>query len=301
MQTDPGGRRTGNAITLPAPAKINVTLEVVERLPNGYHAIRSVMIKLHGLADTVRVRLCDGARDIRIHSDSPDIPQDATNLCHRAADRYLQHAGGAARIDIEIRKSIPVAAGLGGGSSDAAAVLLALNELFEGAIAPAQLRTLAAGIGKDLPFFLDGATIGRASGMGEIVEPITAFLPLHFLLVNPRVAVSTPEAYSALHRESWFMDRRERVDRTAAMADALVRGNVDAIAAALYNDFETVVERMHPRVKEIKQALLAFGARGALMSGSGPTVFGIFDSEHVLAQACAALRSHDPGFVVERG
>ncbi len=194
-----------------------------------------------------------------------------------------------------------MAAGLGGGSSDAAAVLRALNERFDNALTHAELVALGADIGKDVPFFLGDARLARVSGMGERVEGLAAVPRLHCLLVNPGIALATAEAYAALRRELWFMDVPGRHDRTAAMAHALSTGDIDAIAAALYNDFEVVAERAHPVLKEVKQALLAFGARGALMSGSGPTLFGLFDAERTLANAERALRAHHPAFAVARG
>jgi 4-diphosphocytidyl-2-C-methyl-D-erythritol kinase len=289
------------AITLQAPAKINLALEVVARLPNGYHAIRSLMMKLDGLADTVRVQVNERGSGIVIHGDPAQMPLDETNVCHRAARAYLGRIGTIARVDVAIEKSIPVAAGLGGGSSDAAAVLRALNRHFENALPHAELVALGADVGKDLPFFLDDAKLARVSGMGERVESLAATPPPHPLLVNPRIAVTTADAYAALGRQLWFMDLPQRHDRTAAMANALSRADVDAIAGALYNDFEIVAERAHPVLKELKQALLAFGARGALMSGSGPTIFGLFDSAQTLADAERALAVHCPGFVIARG
>jgi 4-diphosphocytidyl-2-C-methyl-D-erythritol kinase len=288
-------------ITRAAPAKVNLTLEVVERLPNGYHRIRSVMVRLRHLADAVRVRVDGRASGIHIGIDSAEIPADESNLCHRAARAYLDHAREAARVDVHISKAIPVAAGLGGGSSDAAAVLIALNRHFGNRIAPRRLARIASDIGKDVPFFLAPAMVNRVSGMGEIVHGIGSLPSLHCLVVNPRIAVSTREAYAALRASLWFMERPDRIDRSQAMVSAIKARNGAGIAAALYNDFELVAERMHPIVKEVKQSLLALGARGALMSGSGPTVFGLFASRRALVVAEGALRSHYPSFSIDRG
>jgi 4-diphosphocytidyl-2-C-methyl-D-erythritol kinase len=288
-------------ISLAAPAKINLTLEVVERLPNGYHAIRSVMAKLRHLADGIRVEVEDGGNGIDIETDTPDIPADQSNICHRAARAYLDDARATAHVRIHISKAIPVAAGLGGGSSDAAAVLIGLNRHFGNTIRPRRLAEIGSDIGKDVPFFLDDAMASRVSGMGENVRGIAALPPLHVLVVNPRIAVSTKEAYAALRDSLWFMEREDRADRSQAMVSAIKSANPARIAAALYNDFEIAAERMHPIVKEVKQSLLALGARGALMSGSGPTVFGLFASKRTLALAEAALKTHYPSFSVERG
>ena len=265
-------------LTLKAPAKVNLTLEVVRRRPDGYHDIRSVVLLLSHLADTVRVEVATGRTNVRIRTNSPDIPTDEANICHRAASRYLAHAGETARVAIDIAKNIPVAAGLGGGSSNAAAVLLALNRHFEQRVTPRALADIGAGIGKDVPVFLCRTRGSFIRGMGERVREIVALPRLHVLIVNPRIAIPTKDAYAALRHELWFMD-----------------------AAALYNDFAIVADRAHPVLKDIRQSLLAFGADGALMSGSGSTLFGLFASPRMLRVARAALQTRFPAFFIERG
>lgn len=294
-------RRAQSALGLRAPAKVNLTLEVIERLPNGYHAIRSVMVRLPNLADLVRVDVRAGPTDIRIRSSSATIPVDDTNICHRAARQYLERSGETARVVIDITKKIPVAAGLGGGSSDAAAVLLALNRHFGQGIAKRALVEIGAALGKDVPFFLEGTAASHASGMGERLRAISPLPPCQFLIVNPRIAISTKDAYAALDGGLWFIDDARRSDRSQRMVRAIVAGDLHAVAAALYNDFEASADRAHPVLKDIRQSLLAFGARGALMSGSGSTVFGVFASLQPLRVAQAALQAHYPAFYVERG
>jgi 4-diphosphocytidyl-2-C-methyl-D-erythritol kinase len=269
----PRGRtsRTSQAsaeFRIDAPAKINLTLEVVGRLPNGYHAIRSVMLRLPRLADTIRIRVDDGREGIHILTNSAATPADATNLCHVAAQHYLAHAARAAAVVIDIDKKIPVAAGLGGGSSDAAAVLLALNRRFGAPVAPHELAAIGSDIGKDVPFFLHQTAAARATGMGEIIAPVRVPRMPRVLVVNPGIAVPTGEAYAALARELWFMSSRARIDRSRVMERALRSGDMAGVAGAVCNDFEPVVERMHPVIKEVKQALVAFGARAAALSGS---------------------------------
>ena len=295
------GRRAPKALTLKAPAKVNLTLEVVRRRPDGYHDIRSVVLLLPDLADTVRVEVAPGRTDVRIRTNSVDIPVDATNICHRAASRYLAHADAAAQVTIDIAKNIPVAAGLGGGSSDAAAVLVALNHYFGQRIAPRSLAGIGADLGKDVPLFLAGAKASLVQGMGERVRAIDTLPRLHVLLVNPRIAISTKEAYGAARDALWFMDAKTRVDRSRRMLRALDANDMPAVAAALYNDFEVVADRAHPVLKEIRQALLAFGAIGALMSGSGSTVFALFASPRGLRVAQTALRNRYPAYFIERG
>lgn len=286
------------SILLQAPAKINVTLEVVEKLPNGYHAIRSVFVRLDRLVDAIDLRITAGKRGITISSTSRDVPADESNTCHRAAAVYLAAIKEDAAVHVHIGKNIPIAAGLGGGSSDAAAVLVALNRCFKNRLPDKRLEALGADIGKDVPFFVRGEKVCHVSGMGEKIRPIPASARLHFLIVNPGVAVSTAEAYKAIDRDLWFMANRDRTDHSAAMVRAMSAKDFAGVAATLFNDFEACAERAHPMLKEIKQALRAFGAGGALMSGSGSTVFGLFRSKDALLNAEKNLRAHYPGFFI---
>lgn len=282
------------SIALSAPAKINVTLEVIGKLANGYHAIRSVFVRLDRLADTIHLEISEGRSGITIATNSKDAPANESNTCHRAAAAYLSAAGMSARVDIRIDKNIPVAAGLGGGSSDAAAVLVALNRHFKGGMSQKRLEALGADIGKDVPFFIRGGKVSQVSGMGEKIRTISAFPPLHFLIVNPGIAISTAAAYQAIAGSAWFMSNANRADLSAAMARAMRARNVARVAAALFNDFEACIEPAHPVIKELKHALRAFGASGALMSGSGSTVFGLFASKLALRNAERNLRAHYP-------
>ena len=287
--------------TLRAPAKVNLTLEVVRRRPDGYHDIRSVVLLLPHLADTVKVHVADGPTDVTISTQSAEIPVDDANICHRATLRYLAHVKETARVTIDIAKRTPVAAGLGGGSSDAAAVLLALNRHFGQPVAHRTLASIGADVGKDVPVFLGGAHINHVSGTGERVRAIGASPALHLLIVNPRIAIATKDAYAALRNELWFMDAPARTDRSRQMLAALDSNDLSAVAAALYNDFEVVADRVHPLLKEIRQSLRAFGALGALMSGSGSTLFGLFATLRTLNAARNVLRVRYPNFFIERG
>ena len=172
-------------IRVGAPAKLNLTLEVVARLANGYHAIRSIFVKLPALADDIAVRIDPLADVVTVGCDAAAVPGDDGNVCHRAVTRYLAAIGMRAGVHVEIAKRIPVAAGLGGGSSDAAAVLKALNGHFDGALSQPRLAELGDAIGKDVPFFLNDAQAAFVSGMGEVIEPLAPLPALHFLMVNP--------------------------------------------------------------------------------------------------------------------
>jgi 4-diphosphocytidyl-2-C-methyl-D-erythritol kinase len=285
-------------IRLEAPAKINITLEVLRKLRSGYHAIRSVLVRLDDLSDTVELRVIERGKAITLSSSSEDVPVNRSNTCHHAASAYFAAIRVVAGAHIHIKKNIPIAAGLGGGSSDAAAVLLALNAHFRGRLSPTKLEALGATIGKDVPFFVRGGKACHASGTGETLRPIRGFPRTYFLIVNPGVAVSTAEAYQAIARCAWFMSNGGRTDISAAMLTAIRERNTTKIAATLFNDFEVCMEQLLPVIKEIKQALLAFGARGALMTGSGPTVFGLFVSKSTLLRAEKNLKKHYSGLVI---
>jgi 4-diphosphocytidyl-2-C-methyl-D-erythritol kinase len=284
-------------IRLKAPAKINITLEVVKKLRTGYHAIRSVFVRLDDLFDTIDVKVTDDRTSIALSCTSGQVPTDESNTCHRAAAAYLAAIGQRACVRIHINKNIPIAAGLGGGSSDAAAVLLALNTHFKRRLSPRKLEVLGASVGKDVPFFIGGGKACYVSGMGEDLRPIADFPRSYFLIVNPGLLVSTAEAYQAIGQAVWFMAHRDRANISAAMVRAIRSKDRARMAAGLFNDFEASIETAHPVVKEIKQALLAFGARGALMTGSGPTVFGLFASKKALLQSARNLRRRYPGLV----
>ncbi len=285
-------------IAITAPAKLNLTLEVIERLPSGYHNIRSVLVRLDKMSDTIELRIDPAGNGIHLSADSNAIPVDGTNLCHQAATHYLTAIGATAKVDMHIAKMIPVAAGLGGGSSDAAAVLLGLNQFFSSRLSADCLSLVGSQLGKDIPFFLTRAPAALVTGMGETVEPLPGCPDMGFLVVNPGVSMSTKAAYEALAQSVWFMSDRARVDVSGVMSRAVADGDRRLITSSLFNDFEIDVEREYPIVKEIKQALIAFGAEGALMSGSGSTVFGIFGSGDRQLAAQKALRQHYPSFVV---
>lgn len=280
-----------------APAKINMTLEVIRKLRTGYHTIRSVFVRLDDLSDTIEMRITKGGTATTLSCTSKEVPTGESNTCCRAAAAYLAAIGRSAGIHIHIEKNIPIGAGLGGGSSDAAAVLLGLNAYFEGKLSLRKLEGLAGTIGKDIPFFLGGGKACHVSGTGQTLRPIAAFPRTNFLIVNPGLIVSTADAYQAVDRSLWFMSHRGRADISAAMVRAIRAGDGARIAATLFNDFESCIGRMHPIVNEIKQALLAFGARGALMTGSGPTVFGVFASRRALVHAAKSLKAHYSGLI----
>ena len=259
-------------ITLSAPAKINLYLEVTGLRADGYHNVDNVMhtCPLH---DIIHVALIAG-KDITLHCTGASLPEDHRNLAYRAAELFLKHtglAGQRAGVSITIEKHIPVAAGLAGGSTDAAAVLKALNELYDTHLPLKTLCDLGAQLGADVPFcILGGAAL--ASGIGTEMIPLPPMPPCRIEIVPGRIPVSTPQAFAALDRLTAKTGREIRTGGGKAIADALQTGDLRMICSCLYNAFELV----NPEAEAVKQRLIRRGAIGALLSGSGPTVYGIF-------------------------
>jgi 4-diphosphocytidyl-2-C-methyl-D-erythritol kinase len=243
---------------------VNLALEVLGRRDDGYHEIASVM---QGVELSDRIVLEDVA-SLELKTTAPGIPTDASNLALRAAVSLREAAGLERGVRITLDKRIPVAAGLGGGSADAAAVLLGLNRLWGLHWPIARLTEVAVSLGMDVPFFLRGGA-GFATGRGETLDRMRG-MALALVLVNPRYASSTAEAYGRLTPAVYTDGARAR-----AMAAALRTKRVERVAGNLYNALEAAVAPVQPEIGRMKAALLAAGALGALMSGSGPTVFGI--------------------------
>ena len=250
---------------LRASAKVNLVLEVLGKRPDGYHELSTVMQAVD-LFDRLTV---EAAATITLETSEPALPTDDRNLVVRAA-RLLQEAAGIeAGARIVLDKRIPLAAGLGGGSSDAAATLLGLNRLWGLRWRRERLVELAVKLGMDVPFFLGR---GRALGTsrGEVLSALPGIGGYALVLVNPGVGLSTQEVYGRVP-PGW----RAESDGTRRMLDALKKRNVVRVAGALTNHLEHWVEPAMPVIGRMKAALLAAGALGAAMSGSGPTVFGL--------------------------
>jgi len=268
--------RAPKSITLKAFAKINLYLAVTGKRADGYHDIESLMQKID-LAD--RIKLSIGNSGIRLTCPGIDLPTDEGNLAYRAAASFLQATSHRGRsdamrgVDIVLEKKIPVAAGLGGGSSDAAAVLRGLNTLFGAELATADLLELAKRLGADVPFFIHAWPAAWATGIGEELSPAAPLANYHIVLVNPGIPVSTGWVYENFALTSAcnpFILARGR----ESVEDRLHRRST--VPDVLYNDLETVTIPHFPEIGLIKNELQQDGADGVLMSGSGPTVFGLF-------------------------
>ncbi|MFZ5761874.1 MAG: 4-(cytidine 5'-diphospho)-2-C-methyl-D-erythritol kinase [Thermodesulfobacteriota bacterium] len=271
-------------VAISAPAKVNLQLVILGRRPDGYHELESLMVKLD-LAD--HLTLARQPAGITLSCPGSDLPLGADNLVHRAAQAFFAHTAIAAGVAITLTKRIPVAAGLGGGSSDAAATLKGLNRLFDAGLDAATLMGLAKPLGADVPFFVLEAPAAWARGIGERLS-VAAMPDLGWiLLVNPGFAVSTKWVY-----ENFALTRGGNpYILGAGLASANSAESRDkSRLLPLCNDLEAVTVGRYPEVAALKAALLAGGARDALMSGSGPTVFGLFDDQESATRCAASLK-----------
>lgn len=254
--------------SLRAPAKINLSLQVIGRRADGYHELVTRMQKLE-FGDRLELRLT-GRPGIVCRCDDPNLPADRNNLAVRAADHFLRAAGITDRCGVEITivKRIPVAAGLGGGSSDAGAVLRGLNALLQEPFDERELIELARPLGADVAFFVHRAAAAVATGIGDVLVETAPLRGFFVLLVNPGFAVSTKtvfENYALTTKGKKSRIRGSRIDEEIVFSPA-----------HLANDLERISAERWPVIARLKAALLQAGASGALMTGSGPTVFGLF-------------------------
>jgi len=261
-----------------APAKVNLSLRVLGEREDGYHLIESVMVPLT-LGDLVEVGF--GGRGIAIACSDSNLPTGEGNLAWRAARAFLDATGFRRGVRIGLGKAIPIAAGLGGGSSDAAAVLQGLNDLAGRPLAPKALLRIAAGLGADVPFFLDPRPV-LATGIGEILTPLPPLPRTWFVLVNPGFPLSAGWVYGHVEGALTSRGPRHKVRRFSR--------NWSNIGACLFNDLEAAILPRFPVLVTLKERLIGLGAVGALVSGSGPTVFGVFREEEAARRALASLR-----------
>lgn len=257
-------------LSVPSYAKVNLALDVLGMRPeDGYHYVNMIMVPV-SLADSISLSL---SSEIEV-SASPAIPgPPEANLAYRAAKLLKEVTGTTQGAAIHIEKVIPVAGGMAGGSTNAAAVLVGLNRLWETGLSTQALIDLAIRLGSDIPFFVPGVP-ARVEGIGERLTPVRVKAPLWLVLATPQVEKSTGNVYR-------LYDELEHVIRpdVAGMEEALAAGDLSAIAGKLGNVFEQVMLPRHPEIADLKARMLAEGALGALMSGAGPTVFGLMPDE----------------------
>ena len=288
-------------IQLHANAKINLLLDITGRRADGYHTITGVMQAV-SLGDTVTVTVedpTDGmhlctlgprpgmAETITLTCSNPDLPTDHRNLAWRAAEAFFTATGcGCRRLTIHIEKRIPAAAGLAGGSTDAAAVLKALNQLFSRPLTDDRLCAVGLTLGADVPFcIMGGAQI--TEGVGEVLSPVPSMPACTLVIACGGEGVSTPAAYKALDGMYGGFEPTAYAPHRQTLEDlltALRKGDTEGVCTHLFNIFESAVLSERPVARAIKETLLASGAKAALMSGSGPSVFGIFEAGDPAAQ-----------------
>lgn len=276
-------------LTLCARAKINIYLDILSRRENGYHNIQSIMQTVD-LSDTVTLTRLPAGSGICVETDVPDLPTDRHNLAWRAAEHFAPLLGALPDVAIRIEKRIPMAAGLGGGSADAAAVLRGLNQLYDVHAPIEELCRIGAGFGADIPFCTVGGAM-TVEGIGEILTPCKG-LPEHLWLVVAcgGEGVSTPAAYGELDRMYGnFAIPRKQEERFASLCRALERDDLPAIGAHMYNIFEQAVLPTHSTAPQLIAQMRRRGAIAAMMSGSGPSVFGLFEHQAAAREVAAGI------------
>lgn len=277
-----------------APAKVNLSLDIIRRREDGYHELRMVMHSV-GLWDVLTLER-SGGTGVRVRTGVSFLPEDEGNLAAAAALCFSQATGLEVEgLSIGIDKRIPVCAGMAGGSSDAAAVLRALNARLDRPLDTGELARLGAQIGSDVPYCVLGGT-ALAEGRGEVLTPLPALPPCWFVLCKPGFPISTPELFRRVRCEKI----RRRPD-IKGQIEALERGDLVGVARRMYNVFEDVLPlRQGRQIQAIQAVLISHGALGAVMSGSGPTVFGVFDRRERAESACADLKRSYPQVFLTR-
>lgn len=276
-----------NTVKLLSPAKINLRLDVLGKREDGYHEIESIMTRV-SLYDELTLSVEDG-EGLEV-ACSEAAPSGEGNIAYRAAKSLLDIFKKPVKVKIEIKKTIPVAAGLGGGSGNAATVLMGLNEILGAGLSKEELMGIGVRLGADVPFFIfERPAIAR--GIGERLEMVE--LPkMWFVLVNPNIPVSTADVYKGLNQKIGLTKRG--FDINMSNFNIGVRG----VARILHNDLEEVALKMQPEIRTVKESILSSGALGALMSGSGATVFGLFESRKGAEEAFASLSAMHKGWRV---
>ena len=274
---------SNNDISLKALAKINLGLDVVRRREDGYHEVRMIMqtILLYDRLDNKSTK----ERGIQIQTNLPFLPVNENNLIYKAAKLLMDEFSITDGVSVKLDKRIPVAAGMAGGSTDAAAMLIGVNRLFSLGLTKRQLMERGVQIGADVPYCIMRGT-ALAEGIGEALSPLPPMVKCPVLIAKPSISVSTKFVYQNLKLDDTTI--HPDIDR---LIDDIKAKNLHDIAAHMGNVLETVTIPNYPVIDEIKKHMLSNGAVGAMMSGSGPTVFGLFDDEDTAKKAYKAMRS----------
>jgi 4-diphosphocytidyl-2-C-methyl-D-erythritol kinase len=290
--------------TLIAPAKINLYLEILGDRPDGYHELIMVMQSID-LADQIAFH-ANGSDTFRVHCAHPQVPTDSTNLAYRAAElmsqQFPETFARYGAVDITIQKQIPVGAGLAGGSTNAAAVLVGLDMLWGLGLTQLEIQELGAGLGSDVPFCVTGGT-ALATGRGELLDALPDMDRVHVVLAKYRsLSVSTPWAYQTYRQafgdsylqEQDALEKRRRQVHAGPMLAAISNRDKAQIGQQLFNHLEKVVLPEYPQVAHLKNQFQRIGSLGTMMSGSGPTVFSLAESEESAQQIKQAIKTAIP-------
>ncbi|NCJ06046.1 4-(cytidine 5'-diphospho)-2-C-methyl-D-erythritol kinase [Synechococcales cyanobacterium C] len=289
-----------HAYTLLAPAKINLLLEILGDRTDGFHELVMVLQSVD-LADLVELRPLGGER-IQIHCDHPEVPTHESNLAFKAARLMQQKFPGRGGVSATIHKQIPVGAGLAGGSTNAAAVLVGLDLMWNLGLTQGELQGLGAALGSDVPFCISGGT-ALALGRGEVLSPLLDLDQLYVVLAKYRsLAISTSWAYQTYRQQFGHtypqtptaLEQSRRQGPSVPMVAAINHRDLTQIGSLLYNDLERVVLPQHPQVQKLRDQFLQFEAKGALMSGSGSTVFGLTETRSQAETLAEQMRSVFP-------
>ena len=279
-------------IRVRAHGKINLGLDVLGRRDNGYHDVRMIMQSV-GLYDNVEIvnlgTSASGKPEIDIETNLKYLPNNENNLAYKAAMLLMEEFYISKHISIRIKKMIPVAAGMAGGSADAAAVLKGVNKLFGLGLSNDELKKRGVTLGADIPYCIDGGT-ALSEGIGEILTPLPPMPPCIILLVKPPINVSTKLVYEKL--DSKEIEYHPDID---GMIETIKAGDLVGMASKLGNVLQTVTEAEYPIITEIKEKMLSMGALNSMMSGSGPTVFGIFNDRAKAKEAYSFFKTSNLG------
>lgn len=268
-------------LTLQAMAKVNLGLDVVRRLENGYHEVRMIMQSIR-LYDELTFEKTESG--IVLVIDKDELPADENNLIYKSAKLIAEHYPLSGGVKITLKKHIPMAAGMAGGSTDAAATFHGLNRLFSLGMSLEEMQRLGVKIGADVPFCMAGGTM-LSEGIGEVLTELPNAPEAFLVIAKPDISVSTKYVYENLH-----VEQIEHHPNMQAVEDAIRAGNLQEMCAHMENILENVTEKQHPIIRQIKERLTENGAAAALMSGSGPTVFGIFEERETAQRAFEALQ-----------
>jgi len=270
-----------NSIIVRANAKINLSIDITGKREDGYHLLKSIMQTV-SLFDKITMNF--EGEGVEAKCSLPFLPVDERNLAVRAAKAFLEAADIKTGVSMYIKKVIPIGGGLGGGSTDAAAVLNALNHRYKDAVSPERLFEIALSCGADVPFCMKGGTC-LCEGVGEVMTPLTNMPECYIVIVKPPFSVSTKSVY-----QEFDINKITQRPDTDGMIKALNDGDIIALCGGMYNVLEPVVAAKHHRITKYRDMLAKEGAVGTLMSGSGSTVFGIFDDEKQAENARARLK-----------